>query len=607
MCGISGIINKNSDSVNSYEIGGMNALISHRGPDSEDYYFCRNFAFGHRRLKIIDLSANASQPMTYLGRYTITYNGEIYNYLEIREDLLKKGYHFTTASDTEVILAAYDYYGFDCVTRFNGMWAFALYDNEKELIFCSRDRFGVKPFYYSDNSHRFIFGSEIKQILYFQDKKYVNQQILIDYLIPGFEEHTNDTFYQNVQKLEQSHNLIYSLRTNTFVLKKYYEIKIHDDISKLSESESAELYRTVLTNSINLRLRSDVKVGTCLSGGLDSSTVATLASSSYRLNSSDKFMAITAKSTEPELDESYFAGMVADYAGLDWHVISPSFDEFVKRTEKIITLQEEPFGSPSVFMQYLVFEKAKELGCTVMLDGQGGDETLLGYERYYPAYLLSMKGLDRFTNFINSSKNSGITKRNLFLYYIYFTLPTVRIRKLKARFSFVRAEYFKVFNSDNIKKSSDSYHDLINLQKLELKSLQLPHLLKYEDRNSMFHSVEARLPFIDYNVVETALSIKNSFKIKDGWTKFILRKSMEGRLPDKITWRKSKLGFNAPEKTWLNSTRNEIYSSLIQSEILMKISNKDQLSKMFANLEHRTIWRLYNIAKWEKLFDVRFS
>jgi asparagine synthase (glutamine-hydrolysing) len=585
----------------------MNALIFHRGPDSEDYYFCRNFAFGHRRLKIIDLSANASQPMTYLDRYTITYNGEIYNYLEIREDLLKKGYRFSTASDTEVILAAYDYYGFDCVSRFNGMWAFALYDKEKDLIFCSRDRFGVKPFYYSDNSARFIFGSEIKQILYFQDKKYVNQQILLDYLIPGFEEHTNDTFFLNVHKLEQSHNLIYFLRNNSISLKKYYEIKIHEDISRLSESSSAELYRTVLTDSINIRMRSDVKVGTCLSGGLDSSTVSTLASSYYRLHSPDKFMAITAKSTEPELDESYFAGMVADYAGLDWHAISPSFDKFVKGTDRIISVQEEPFGSPSVFMQYLVFEKAKEIGCTVMLDGQGGDETLLGYERYYPAYLLSLKGVDRFTNFVNSSKNSGITKRNLFLYYLYFTLPSVRMRKLKTRFSFVRDEYFDMFNSGNIKESSESYLDLIRLQKLELMSLQLPHLLKYEDRNSMFHSVEARLPFIDYNVVETALSIQNSYKIKDGWTKYILRRSMVGKLPDQITWRNNKLGFNAPEKTWLDPIKNEIYDSLTQSEIIMKISNKSQLSKMFTNLDHRTIWRLFNIAKWEKLFDVRFS
>jgi len=607
MCGISGIINKNNEAVNPSEIEGMNALIYHRGPDSEDYYFCRNFAFGHRRLKIIDLSESASQPMTYMGRYTIIYNGEIYNYIEIRNDLMKKGYSFSTASDTEVILAAYDFYGFDCVSRFNGMWAFALHDNNKDLIFCSRDRFGVKPFYYSDNDRRFIFGSEIKQVLHFQDKKYVNQQILMDYLISGFEEHTNDTFFQNVHKLEQSHSLIYNLKTNTYVLKKYYEIKINDNITKLNEVESAELYREVLANSVNLRMRSDVKVGTCLSGGLDSSSVATLASSFYRLNSPERFIAITAKSSEPEFDESKFAGIVSDHAYLDWNVITPTLDDFIKNTNRIITLQEEPFGSPSVFMQYSVFEKAKELGCKVMLDGQGGDETLLGYERYYPAYLLSLRGFDRFNNFLNSSKNSGITKRNLFLYYFYFTLPLVRKRKLKRRFSFVRDEYLNLLNSDNIKESSESYHDLVKLQKLELMRLQLPHLLKYEDRNSMFHSIEARLPFIDYNVVETALSIENSYKIKDGWTKYILRKSMEGTIPDQITWRNSKLGFNAPEKTWLSSIKHEIYDCLVQSEILMKIAEKSQLMKMFASLNHRTIWRLYNIAKWEKIFDVRFS
>ena len=607
MCGISGIINKNLEAVNASEIKDMNSLIAHRGPDSEDYYFYRNLAFGHRRLRIIDLSDEAGQPMTYHDKYTITYNGEVYNYIEIRDDLIKKGYTFSTASDTEVILAAYDHYGFECVSQFNGMWAFALHDKEKGLIFCSRDRFGVKPFYYSDINGKFIFGSEIKQLLHFHDHRFVNQQIMMDYLVCGFEEHTNDTFFQNVKKLEQSHSLIYNLNSNSYSLKKYYEIKIHNDISKLNETESAMLYREVLTNSVNLRMRSDVRIGTCLSGGLDSSSVATLASTYFRNNSSERFSAITAKSSEKEFDESYFAAIVSENSDLDWNVISPSFDDFIKNTDKIITLQEEPFGSPSVFMQYMVFEKAKELSCTVMLDGQGGDETLLGYERYFPAYLLSLRGFDRLKNFINSSKNSGITQWNLFLYLFYFTNPSLRLFRLKGRFPFIREKYFDMLNIDEIRKSSESYHDLIGLQKLELMRLQLPHLLRYEDRNSMYQSIEARLPFIDYHAVETALSIENSFKIKNGWTKYILRKSMEGTLPDQITWRKTKLGFNAPEKTWLNSIKNEIQENLLQSDIIMKISGKDQLINRYNDMDHRMIWRMYNIAKWEKLFNVRFS
>jgi asparagine synthase (glutamine-hydrolysing) len=258
-------------------------------------------------------------------------------------------------------------------------------------------------------------------------------------------------------------------------------------------------------------------------------------------------------------------------------------------------------------MQYKVFEKAKSLGSIVMLDGQGGDETLLGYERYYPAYFLSMGLSDRMSNFFNSSKNSGLSKMDLLLYSFYFTSPSVRLAILRNRFSFIQKGYFNFINYRNIEESSDSYKDIIQLQKLELMKLQLPHLLKYEDRNSMFHSIEARLPFIDYRLVETALSIKNQFKIKDGWTKYILRKSVEDILPDDIAWRRNKIGFNAPEKTWVNSINDQIKNSLVRSEILSRITKKDEVIKKYGKMDLRTRWSLFNIAKWEEVFNVRIN
>jgi asparagine synthase (glutamine-hydrolysing) len=607
MCGISGIINKIGEPVSRAEIQKINNLISHRGPDNDAYYLVNSFAFGHRRLKIIDLSDSANQPMTYLDKYAITYNGEIYNYIEIREFLKKDGYFFSTASDTEVILAAYDRYGFNCVSKFNGMWAFALYDKEKDLIFCSRDRFGVKPFYYTNSNRKFIFGSEIKQLLGYQDHLEVNHQVLMDYLVAGFEEHTNETFFQNIQKLEQSHNLIYNLKTNKFLIEKYYDIRIDASVSNLTEAESVGLYKDLLYNSVKLRLRSDVKVGTCLSGGLDSSSVATIASSFYRLNSSNDFISITAKSSEPAFDESRLAEIVSRNSHLNWNVIMPSADEFIGDINKIISVQEEPFGSPSVYMQFKVFEKAKDLGCIVMLDGQGGDETLLGYERYYPAYLFSLGFVGKISNFFNSSKNSGLSKRDLFLYLFYFTTPSIRLRILNNRFSFVKKDYLNLVNYNNIKESAKNYKDIILLQKQELMHLQLPHLLKYEDRNSMYHSIETRLPFIDYRLVELALSIGNGYKIKNGWTKHILRKSVEDILPNEIAWRRNKIGFNAPEKTWLNSIDNQIKESLYGSEILNKIAKKDEVIKKYGLMDLRTRWRLFNIAKWEEVFNVRFN
>ena len=607
MCGICGIIDRNNNPVQKTEIQKINDLIIHRGPDGEGFYFGKNFAFGHRRLSVIDLSEKGKQPMNYLNKYIITYNGEIYNYLELKQELKDIGYTFDSESDTEVILASYDYYGTDCVKKFNGMWSFAIFDKEREIIFCSRDRFGVKPFYYTEIGDKFIFGSEIKIPLSFYPKKVANVPLLIDYLVTGMDDHTNETFYKHIFKLEQSHNLVYNLKEHSYFIKRYYDIEFNEGISNLSESESINLYKVLLYDSVKLRLRSDVKVGTCLSGGLDSSSVSTIASSFYNSEGDKRFMAITAKSQEIATDESYFAEIVSRNANLDWHTIMPSVKDFYENLEKIITVQEEPFGSPSVFMQYKVFEKAKELGCIVMLDGQGGDETLLGYERYYPAYLFSLGFFKGISSFFDSSQNSRLSWKELISYLFYFTNPQLRLNRLKKRFSFIIDSYFELLNSDCLIENAKSYHNIVKLQKLELLKMQLPHLLKYEDRNSMHHSIETRLPFIDYRLVEAAVSINNNFKIKDGWTKFILRKTMEDKIPSEITWRKNKLGFNAPEKTWLSEISELMLKQISASVILNEISDMRYILKNFRTMSLRIQWRLYNIAKWEELFNVSFS
>ena len=514
MCGISGIINKNGSKVKENEIQKINDLIAHRGPDSEGFYFEKNFAFGHRRLSILDLSIDGHQPMHYLDKYTITYNGEVYNYLEIKDELLKNGYIFKSHTDTEVILASYDKWGEECVNKFNGMWAFAIYDKEKEIIFCSRDRFGVKPFYYTQVENKFIFGSEIKQLLEFYEKRFVNKKILMDFLIIGYENHTNETFFENIFKLQESHNLIYDLRKNTFQIKRYYDIKKYE--INLDEDKSISIYKSKLNDSIALRLRSDVKVGTCLSGGLDSSSIAAIASNMYRKNLNEKFIAIHAKSSENDSDESFFAKEVATSCNLDLKIVEPTKDEFINSIDDVIYTQEEPFGSPSIFMQYFVMKKAKEIGCTVLLDGQGGDETLVGYERYYPSYLMSLGFFNLIKEFFNSSKNSKLSKKQLFAYFVYFTKAKIRIKKLQVKNSFIKAKYFNLASFDILEKNSKNYLNLFELQHQEIFYTQMPHLLRYEDRNSMRHSIETRLPFIDYTLVETALSIPNKYKIKDG-------------------------------------------------------------------------------------------
>lgn len=601
MCGISGIINRSTESVDKDEIKKINDLIAHRGPDDEGFYFEKNFAFGHRRLSILDLSSDGHQPMHFLDKYVITYNGEVYNYLEIKEELQKEGYVFHSHTDTEVILASYDKWGAECVNKFNGMWAFAIYDKEKEIIFCSRDRFGVKPFYYTEVNGKFVFGSEIKQLLEFYKERFVNKKILIDYLVIGYENHTNETFFENIFQLEQSHDLIYDLKTNRFEIKRYYDIKENE--IKLDENSSVDAYKSKLIEAITLRLRSDVKVGTCLSGGLDSSSIAAIASKIYKKKSDDKFTAIHAKSSEKNSDESFFAQEVANTCNLDLNIIEPKQDEFINNIDDVIYTQEEPFGSPSIFMQYFVMKKAKEIGCTVLLDGQGGDETLLGYERYYPAYLISLGFFDFIKGFFNVSKNSKLSKKQLFSYFIYFTKSKIRIQRLKGKSRFIKNKFLDLASFDILEKNSKSYLNLFELQHEEIFHTQMPHLLRYEDRNSMRHSIETRLPFIDFRAVETALTINNKYKIKDGWTKYILRKTVDKILPNSIVWRKNKFGFEAPTKSWINSIENEIIKSIKKSKILTIISSGIDFDKLDTNQK----WKLFNIAKWEQIYNVEID
>lgn len=599
MCGISGIINKNNKSVEELLIHQMTDIIAHRGPDSSGSYLYKNIAFGHRRLSILDLSSSGHQPMKYLDDLVITYNGEIYNFIEIREELIQKGYIFDSNSDTEVILKAYHCWGKTCVNYFNGMWSFSILDIKQKIVFCSRDRFGVKPFYYIENNDLFSFGSEISQLLPFLPNRILNKKVALDYLISGIEECSNETFFKDIYLLKGGHNLVFDLQTNSYEIERYYNLKLSDQ-----KNTSVDDYIQELKRSITLRLRSDVKVGTCLSGGIDSSTISSFASKLYQ-NSNEKFMAIHAKSSEYKTDESEFAKIVSKIANINLNFVEPSYSDFKSNILSIIKIQQEPFGSLSIIMQYFVFKKAKELGCIVMLDGQGGDETLLGYERYYPAIVKSKKGIAKLKALLQSSKNSRLSLLDTIKYQYYFSNYKLRLKRLKFKNSFYKSEILNEYESEELRIISESYNDISILQKNEIESSQLPHLLKYEDRNSMANSIESRLPFLDYKLVELSLNTNNSLKIKDGWTKFILRKAAETILPKEIVWRKNKLGFNAPEKTWTKEFENEMIKEIQQSEILNNFIDFKKL--YFKNLDLRTKWRIYNFSAWEKEFKVKLN
>ena len=374
--------------------------------------------------------------------------------------------------------------------------------------------------------------------------------------------------------------------------------------------KSIEKFHSELKRSINYRLRSDVTVGSCLSGGLDSSTVASVAASQYSKESgSKKFTAIHAQSTEEDSDESYYAKKVAELSNLNLIIVKPSVEDFKSHINEVAFTQEEPFGGPSIFMQYFVMKKAKEIGCTVMLDGQGGDEILLGYEKYYPSAYLNIFKRKGFIQMFKTVRESNKNNSRMNIYWIMkFFIGSIfsSFRKIvHKRITPFMKPYSNNFNF--LDKLANNYLNIFNLQEQEIMSTNLPCLLKFEDKNSMMNSVEARLPFLDYKVLETALSIDIDYKIKNGWTKYILRKIISKKMPNNIAWRKNKLGFNAPESTWIDHISDDIRLHIKGSKILNELCYTDKILKNFDKFDNRLKWRLYSTAIWEKVYNVKIN
>lgn len=606
MCGIAGYIDRQGRAVSPSVIEAMTDVIAHRGPDGSGHFFGHGFALGHRRLAILDLSEDGHQPMLApKSSCVIIFNGEIYNYLELRLELAAAGYAFRTKTDTEVILAAYDAWGEACVQRLNGMWAFAIYDPSRQRLFCSRDRFGVKPFYYLDDPERFAFASEIRQLLPL-GRVEAETGVVLDFLLTSFSDHTEETFYRGVRKLPAGHNLVYDLRSQLFHIERFYRIGRHGEWREKDPQAAAGDYISLLDDAVKLRLRSDVPVGTCLSGGLDSSTVATLAAARYTPLAGQPFIGITAIGESPRTDESAYARLVAEAGGMTWVPLRPTYEDFVHTLPAVVQAQEEPYAGPSINMQWFVMRTAREHGVTVLLDGQGGDETLLGYEKYYASHIATVwreEGPWRAAQAVLAAR-----RNNAKMGFVNTAKFLVGGLSAPARYCFYRYRHRYLKAAPGLPPQLSDYAraclDEFALQELEIGRTNLPILLRYEDKNSMAHSIETRLPFLDYRALEAALSIPAEFKIKDGWTKWVLRRGMDGRMPDAVTWRKTKLGFEAPEDVWLPRHLPVMWDKVLGSPLLARLCHRERLAAMFGSLDLRSRWRLYSTALWEEAFGV---
>lgn len=618
MCGLAGIVNLNKKLVERKKIEQMIEIAKHRGPDDKGFLINQNVGLGHCRLSIIDLSEAGHQPMSNEdGTIWIVYNGEIYNYLELREELKKNGHQFKSNTDTEVVLYAYEEWGERCLNKFNGMWAFAIWDSKNQRLFCARDRFGIKPFYYYyDKNNSFVFSSEIKQLLTLQNiHPTPNDNVIYNYLTFGFENYSEETSFQNIKQLLGGHSLTIDLvsESPTPIIKKWYLFFEQNLAYSKSRRQDADYYRyfyDLLEDSIKIRLRSDVPVGSCLSGGLDSSSIVCIANKVLRSYGSYHQEAFTSSFVQRDLDEREYAEEIIRKTGCIKNFVFPNHETLSRDLEDLIWHQEEPFGSLSIFSQWCVMRAAKEKNIKVLLDGQGGDELFLGYERYYVYFLESLLKQLRFKNFLREfiliSKNSKLSIGQLIKYFIYFSLPIVRSRRSMQRSASVLNKDFLRVQREIGLRNFFTFKNLPELQKKEILCLQLPHLLRYEDRNSMAFSVEARLPFLDYRIVEFVYRLSSDYKIKNGWTKYILRQSMAGILPDKIMWRKRKIGFEVPQDYWLKAIKPRIkerFSGNIRSG--QYIRRKEFLRQLEDNtISPKLLWKIYNLELWMNKFRV---
>jgi len=595
MCGIFGMVVPHGKKIERTLVQTATDKLFHRGPDSGGCFLENNVALGNRRLAIIDLSDTGNQPMTFQG-LTITYNGELYNYVEIRTELIKIGHFFKTSTDTEVILAAYKEWGTNCVQRFNGMWAFAIYDSRQQIVFCSRDRFGIKPFYFIWTAQTFAFASEIKAFkplpLW---KPILNQEIASDYLTKGLQNHTNQTLFKNVNQLPAGHHLFFDLKSHSFQIEKYYDISTVEQNAALNFDEAAIEFRRLLKDSIRLHSRSDVKVGSALSGGLDSSSIVALQ---YEMqeNQKNKLEVVAYTSDIPEFDESPFVESLIKKYPVSLHKTSSSFEETMLKVDEVIKAHDEPLLSASLIAQYFVFKAAKENKIKVMLDGQGADELLAGYGTYYMPFL----------------KEIG-PSRIIKLFQEVLGLLGKHHIKLNKKLSFFKKntdyqQYLYLYNGNAIKP----IHGFRNHSNYMIQKGILPALLQFEDRNSMANSVESRVPFLDYRLVEFCMSLPAEFKIKNGVRKAILREGMKNDLPGKILNRYDKMGFTTPQESWL-SQNPEIILETIQNAISYSPEIFDERLYQFAakvlskkrTSHYSFLWRVMTFGRWLELYKIK--
>lgn len=662
MCGILGIWHYDGRPVEPSAVQRATSTLHHRGPDDEGYLFVNtrsgrkasgagrdthaelslqpveaidkgafDLALGFRRLSILDLSAAGHQPMASADKSCwIIFNGEVYNYVELKAELAREGYEFRTGTDTEVILASYQHWGAGCVERFTGMWALAIWDERERRLFLSRDHFGIKPLYYFRDESRFIFASEIKAVLAFlSTERRANLDRLYEYLRSGITDYGDQTLFDTIRQLPAAHRLIIDADAPlTAEPERYWQIDLKRQ-SDLSFEEAADELRRLFLDSVRLHLRSDARVGAALSGGIDSSAIV---ASMRRLEPRLKLHTFSYTAEDPSVNEEQWVNVVGEAVKAEVHKVSPSPEELVTDLDALIQIQDEPFGSTSIYAQYRIFRLAHEAGIKVMLDGQGADEMLAGYRIYLTmrmASLLRRGQLLKANRFLKqASALPGNTSHGGF-----YLAASAGGLILQNRFQFARRFFKRTLGKKNGMSADWLDEDWFLQQgvvprttmkprgpKLLQENLyesitgSLPSLLRYEDRNSMAHSIESRVPFLTSQLAEFILALPEEYIIgEDGTSKSVFRRAMRGIVPDAILDRRDKIGFATPESQWLGALKPWV-EDVLASDAARQIPGlnlelmKQEWEAMLAGRQSFDfrVWRWLNIIRWVQKFEVAF-
>lgn len=650
MCGITALYEPAAPAWLPEITQAMTRVVRHRGPDGEGFAFFQpsenkliavasdetpqgvtgerrppagcTLGLGHRRLSILDLTVAGHQPMPGTDAW-ITYNGEIYNYAELRTELAALGHTFHSGTDTEVILAAWREWGEGCLARFNGMFAFVLFDRRRRRLFAARDRFGVKPLYlWPTPGGGLALASEIKQFTVHPGwRAQANGQRVYDFLNWGISDHTRETMFAGVRQLRGGEFLSSPLASlPTASGQRWYEVHGVPFAGDLAAAGAR--FRELLDDSVRLRLRADVPVGSCLSGGLDSSSIVCAMRAQLGERAARTQNVFSAYSDVARFDERGFIQEVAQAADVRAHHTIPDPDALGRELDALAWHQDEPFGSTSIYAQWCVFRLAREQGVTVMLDGQGADEALGGYLGYFGPRLA---GLLRGGSLLTFWREAAAVRQlhgqswGLQAKLLAHELLPQGIADQLRRMSGHAVDAPDFLNLTRLGATPGSPHrgavdlrdPVRSLSIAQLTSLNLPMLLHWEDRDSMAHGVEARLPFLDYRLVEFCLGLPEAFKLSDGWTKRVLREGMRERLPERVRLRRDKLGFATAEEVWMRGERRESFLRQVDEAIdasagVLTPAAKRKAERMLKGDEPFGFlaWRFISYGRWLRRFNV---